>query len=490
LVVPGEVKPKQLPIGGPADDIAREGFSAKVVEDAGHRIDGHVSDPKVLLVVYVFFSRPTRFSSIISLTEGDRIIDTIGESRSPCSARIYQVAPNAKESSMKALSRRTFIKSGAVCAALGTSGQLPSLAAVSDNVSKDREVHFLFDGLALTPLEYSQLLVQIAKERGIKSDSYLAGGDVHKLEATFAKILGKESAVFVPTGTLANHLALRVLSEEKSRVLVQSESHIYCDSLDCVETLSHLNLIPLAEDRATFSLKEVEAAVKKAANGPYPLKVGAISIECPVRRKQGQVFNHEEMIRVSQFAREHGIKMHLDGARLFIASAYTGIAPAKYATLFDTVYISLYKYFNAATGAVLAGPTEVIERVAHARKVFGGGLLHAWPYTAVALHYADGFLERFRKAVAAARALFDILQKTPGFHLEPIPEGTNICRLQIPSTDGARYAANLKEKGILISPPRKNTAEVLLFVNESLNRRPPEELARAFVEAIPKNSIH
>jgi threonine aldolase len=391
-----------------------------------------------------------------------------------------------KELPMTGLTRRTFIKSGAVSAALGLNGRLLALAAAGENATSDQTVHFLFDGLPLTPLEYSQLLVQISNQPGIRSDSYLAGGSVQELETAFAKMLGKERGVFVPTGTLANHLALRVLSEGKSRVLVQSESHIYCDSLDCVETLSHLKMVPLAENRATFTLKEVEAAVQKAANGPFPLRVGAISIECPVRRQQGRVFNQDEMVRISRFAREHDIKMHLDGARLFIASAYTGITPAEYASLFDTVYISLYKYFNAATGAVLAGPAGVIERVAHARKLFGGGLLHAWPYTAVALYYADGFSERFRKAVAAARVLFDTLQKTSGFRLETVPEGTNICRLHLPTTDGARYAKNLKEKGILILPPRKNSAEILLYVNESLNRRSPEQLARAFVEALPQ----
>ena len=386
---------------------------------------------------------------------------------------------------MSRLSRRSFIKSSAVFAALGLNGRFASSAVAATKQTTDQAVHFRFDGLPLTPLEYSQLLVQIGKERGIESDSYLSGGSVAELESTFAKMLGKESAVFVPTGTLANHLALRVLSEGKSRVLVQSESHIYCDSLDCVETLSHLNMDPLAENRATFTLAEVEEAVRKAANGAYPLQVGAISIECPVRRKDGQVFNYEEMKRISQFAHEHDIKLHLDGARLYIASAYTGIAPAEYAAQFDTVYISLYKYFNAATGAVLAGPKKVIERVAHARKLFGGGLLHAWPYTSVALHYADGFLERFRKAVGVAQELFDTLQKKPGFRVEAIPEGTNVCQLRVPTRDGIQYAKNLKAKGISISTPRRNSQELLLFVNESLNRRSAQDLASAFVDALP-----
>jgi threonine aldolase len=388
---------------------------------------------------------------------------------------------------MNVLTRRNFIKIGAASATLGISSEFEPTARPSEgkNETSDTRVHFLSDGLMLTPLEYSQLLARISKERGIEPDTYLAGGSVAELETTLAKMLGKESAVFLPTGTLANHLALRVLCGEKSRVLVQSESHIYCDSLDCVETLSHLNLVPLAEGRATFTLKEVESAILRATNGPFPLQIGAISIECPVRRKKGEVFQYDEMRRIAAYAKERGIKLHLDGARLFIASAYTRISPAEYASLFDTVYISLYKYFGAGTGAVLAGPRTVIEKVSHARKLFGGGLLHAWPYTAVALHFADGFLDRFQKAVGVAHTLFEALGQHSGFRLEEIPQGTNICRLRVPAADLAQYVANLKKYDILLPPPRKGAEALVLVINESLNRRPAEELAKAFVAAIP-----
>jgi len=388
---------------------------------------------------------------------------------------------------MYTVSRRCFITSGVVGAAIGLSGEALRSAVSQEGraPTASEQVHFLFDGLMQTPLDYSQLLVRICKDRGIRADSYLSGGSVEELEKTFAKMLRKESAVFVPTGTLANHLALRVQCQGKSRVLVQSESHIYRDSLDCVETLSHLNLVPLADNKATFTLPQVQDAVLRATDGPFPLQVGAISIECPVRRMNGQVFDFEEMKRISQWARARDIKLHLDGARMFIASAYTGIAPEEYASLFDTVYVSLYKYFNAATGAVLAGPKKTIEQVAHARKLFGSGLLQAWPYTAVALHYADGFLERFRKAVANAQALFDALQQDGRIRVEPFPQGTNIYRLHLPKVNTEQYAQSLRKSGVLVRPPRKGSQELSLFINESLNRRSAPELAKAFLTALP-----
>ena len=97
----------------------------------------------------------------------------------------------------------------------------------------------------------------------------------------FARELKKDNSPFLPTGTLANHLALKCLASGKSRVLVQAESHIYRDSLDCVQTLSHLNLVPLAPSRATVTVQEIEAACRDAVQGPFPTPIGAIHWRAP-----------------------------------------------------------------------------------------------------------------------------------------------------------------------------------------------------------------
>src|SRR5436305_14179036 len=186
-------------------------------------------------------------------------------------------------------------------------------------------------------------------------DDYSRDGVVAKLEARMAELLGKEAAMFMPTGTLANHLALRLLARNGRRVLVQRESHLYCDEGDGAQQLSGLNLVPLAAGRAGFTLEEVLAEAAAPADARVAIPVGAISIETPVRRMDGAGFDFAEMRRIAGFAREHGLGLHLDGARLLIESAYTGVAPAAYAALFDTVYVSLYKYLNAAAGPVLAG---------------------------------------------------------------------------------------------------------------------------------------
>ena len=357
---------------------------------------------------------------------------------------------------------------------------------------QDSQVHFLGDGIGLAPLDYAELLVKLAKDGTATMDAYSYGGAVGELEGRFAKLLGKERAVFLATGTLANNLALRLLAAGKSRVLVQAESHIYNDSYDCVQTLSHLNVVPLASGQLGFTLDHVKEACRLAAQKPFPVDVGVISIECPIRRQYGQVFDFLEMKRIARLARKHGINMHLDGARLLIASAYTGIAPAKYAALFDTVYVSLYKGLNAASGAILAGPRRLIEQVARDRKVFGSGLCQAWPYAAVAGHYLPGFMDRFQKAIGVARSLFLLLEKQPQFRLEAFPGGTNIYKLHVDGIDPAKYRAALASNGILVreAEPDDYFRGVLLVVNETLNLRSASGLAELFIKSLSDVPIH
>ena len=284
--------------------------------------------------------------------------------------------------------RRTFLKAGIPATA-------PLLAQSSQPAPTDetRRVFLTGDGVNLTPAEYAQLLARITAS-GSKPDSYLKGGAVEELENRLAKMLGKERGLFLPTGTLANHLGVRLLAGSRKRVLVQEESHLYRDESDCAQALSGLNLVPLASGRATFTAREIADAVDRSGMPPYPVPVGAISIESPVRRMNGQAFDFGEMKKISAFAREKKIGLHLDGARMFLASAYTGIAPVAYSALFDTVYVSLYKYFNAPFGAVLTGPAALIEEASYLRRQFGGALAHGREPAAVALHYLDGFEDR------------------------------------------------------------------------------------------------
>jgi threonine aldolase len=344
-------------------------------------------------------------------------------------------------------------------------------------------VVFAGDGLNLSPAEYAGLLTAIAAKPSFHRDQYLKAGPVEELEHAMATLLGKERALFLPTGTLANHLAVRVLAGESRKALVQAESHLYRDEGDCAQLLSGLNLVPLGPGRTTLTAEEIAKAADEAAGPPYPAPVGAISIESPVRRTDGQVFDFEEMKKICAFARTRQIGTHLDGARMFLASAYTGISPAQYAALFDTVYVSMYKYFNAPFGAVLSGPASLIAKIEPLRHQFGSLIYQGWESAAVALHHLDGFSERYQTAVRNGEKLFQSLQTSGKFGIERVPSGSNIAKLRLASGGALdQLRDRLAEAGIRISAG-KGVTVANLFINETINRRPVEDIARAFMSA-------
>jgi len=352
-------------------------------------------------------------------------------------------------------------------------------------------VQFRSDGLGLSPAEYGRLLAEIAESRGIAVDDYSRGGVVSELEERMAALLGKEAAVFLPTGTLANHLAVRLLAQPGRRVLVQAESHLWNDEGDCAAQLSGLTLVPLAPGRATFTLAEVEAAVAGAPEMRVAVPVGAISIETPVRRVAGEAFDPGEMRRISAFARDHGIGLHLDGARLLLEAAYTGIALAETAALFDTVYVSLWKYLNAANGAILAGPRTLLDGLYHQRRMFGGSLPRAWPCAAVALYFLDGFAERFAEAVGVADRFCAALSEHERIAIERPPQATNVTILRVSGDGAAGLPERLLARGIAVRPARQvsqHGAEFTLQTNETILRRPLAEIVAGFTAALDEVS--
>lgn len=383
------------------------------------------------------------------------------------------------------IARREFLVGGMLPALAG--GVSAHAAERADAAVQDRTVQFHSDGLALSPADYARLLGRLAENPGIEVDNYSRDGVVALLEQQMATLLGKEMAVYLPTGTLANHLAVRLLAGGRRRVLVQQESHIYNDAGDGAQQLSGLTLVPLAPGLATFTLEQVESEVRRLETGRVHVAVGAISIESPVRRASGELFNFDEMQKISKFARAREIGLHLDGARLFLASAYTGVSPATYSALFDTVYVSLYKYFNSASGAILAGPRGLLENLYHERRMFGGGLSQVWPEAAVALHYLDGFADRYARAVTVAETLFQALAAHPRCRLDRRPHGTNVARLQVRGANAAFLPERLRTRAIAIGRAQGSAAEsagFVLLTNESLLRRPAPEIIGAFADAL------
>ncbi|RYG14823.1 MAG: hypothetical protein EON92_00515 [Burkholderiales bacterium] len=380
------------------------------------------------------------------------------------------------------MDRRQFLATSSVVLATPALGQV-SAGTPADARPLFKRVDFTSDGLGLDPAEYAILLQQAVMAGEVQADNYSNGGMIEALEQKFAGLLGKQAAMFVPTGTLANHIAVRKLAGDDRRVLVQAESHLYNDSGDCAQTLSGLNLIPLAEGRTGMALDEVSRWVERSARGRVEMKVGAISIETPVRRKDHASVGFEELQRICGYARERGIGLHLDGARLFNLPFHTGKTVKDYAALFDTVYVSLWKHFNGASGAILAGDARFIDGLFHTRRMFGGSLPHAWPQVALVSKYVEDYERQYAQAWGAADRVIGLLQAS-GFKTRKVPDGTSKFLLSLPAIAPEVLAERALRKGIVLPAGPPGATEVGLQVNATILRRSPETLAQTFVELL------
>ena len=380
------------------------------------------------------------------------------------------------------ISRRDLVQTMGATAGVAMLGGSAAAAAPGEDAAA-RAVHLSGDGVPLAPSEYASLLGRLCAGRDVAVDDYLLGGEIESFERHWAALLGKERAVFMPSGTLANQLALRALAGSKRRVLVPETSHVYNDTGDACQTLSGLTLLPLAPGAATFTRADVEAVLARTAGGRVATGVGAMLIESPIRRLTGRMFDWEEAKRVTAFARENGIGTHLDGARLFIASAYTGVSPAEYAAPFDTVYVSLWKYFNCGIGAILAGPAALLDGMFHVRRMFGGNLYHGWQAAVMARHYMDGFPARLGAAVRVSEDFYAAIGQHRRVRVERIPDGTNLAHVTLQDIDVSVVAKRLSARHIAM--PTNADAGVLTFrVNETWGRTTGADLARAFLQSV------
>ena len=358
-------------------------------------------------------------------------------------------------------------------------------APTQNSQLSSRAVVFRGDGEPKSPELMVKGLAEISDGGGIEGDSYSLGGVVEEVERRLADMLGMEAAVFMPTGTLANHLAIRNLSHGRPRAIVQEQSHVYHDIGDCVQQLSGINLVPLAYGRPYFTLGEVEAAIGTAIGGRVLTPVGAVVIESPVRRQHGQVMPFGVMREITEYCAAQGIGTHLDGARLFMMSAATGVSPSEYAALFDTVYVSLYKYFGAPFGAVLAGTEDFCRELYHDRRMFGGGLSSAALAAALALQGMDGFEARFGEAMSKAAGLFGELNGLGGLSVKAYEHGSNIFRLRLgEDVDTEQFIRELSERLVFVSADEYDSAKVHLTVNTTILRQTNDEIASAFEAAL------
>lgn len=343
-------------------------------------------------------------------------------------------------------------------------------------------VNFIYDGLALSPQEYLEKLQAVNTSQAIEPDFYGQGGATKALEEEFAKLTGKEKAIYLPTGTMANQLAIKLLNEGNTKAMVPENSHVYRDEADAAQSVHGKRLIPIGKGKPHPELSDLKNTVDYLTNKEvFYNGLGTVVIENPVRRSDGTVVPIETIEEISNYCKQQGYKMHLDGARIHLAMAYTGVSLSTYASYFDTVYISLYKYLNANGGAILCGDAKLIDQVSHQIKILGGTVFQNWNNTAIALHYLNGITTRWDKLVKAATVLISEVNSINGVKITAIKNGTNIYQLELDSNISLKELAIFLYKEHNIWVGRADEKGMVKFtINESLQTRSITEIVDAF----------
>lgn len=389
---------------------------------------------------------------------------------------------------MANFNRRRFLKATGLSAIPLVAPALPALASSPKKYSpqaNEKEVSFSGDGTLYDPASYLARLNEIHAKQPIALDFYGNGGSVTALEKKFAEITGKEKAIYMPTGTMANQLAIHVLSGENTKVFVQENSHVYRDEADAAQSVFNKRLIPVSKGQGIFTADDLKEVVEYHRKGEvFASGMGAVSIENPIRRVDGKVVPFEELKKISAYAKQQQFKLHLDGARLYLASAWTGVPIVEYASLFDTVYISLYKYLGASGGAMLCGDKATIDKMPHLIKIHGGNMFGNWNNAAMALYNIDTMEARLQQAKNRGEELFASLNKLPEIKISHVPGGTNIYTADISKNIKLMpfAMALMKEKIRTNRPPEDGVLR--LMVNETILNRDVDSIVASFKNAL------
>ena len=273
---------------------------------------------------------------------------------------------------------------------------------------------------------------------------------VAELEARIAKVLGKEAAVFVPSGTMANQLAIRVACGPGDEIVAHEDSHIIHYETGAPAALSGAMVRTVRGANGLFGADDVRAAIR-TRNVHHPVS-RMLVVENTQNRGGGTVWAMDRWERVAGAGREGGLHVHVDGARLFNACVAAGYAPGAFARHADSLSVCFSKGLGCPVGSALAGTAAFIERARRFRKMFGGGMRQSGLLAAAALHALANHVERLAVDHANARALAEGIAGIPGLRpiMEPARTPTNMVFFDVDpaACTGPGLCARLEALGV------------------------------------------
>ena len=330
-------------------------------------------------------------------------------------------------------------------------------------------------------------VVAEATEEDERLDQYGKGDRIERLEGRVAELLGKEAAVVMPSGTMAQQIALRIWSERRGirTVAFHPTCHLELHEEKGYERLHGLHAKLVGDPNALIALTDLEALGDPLA---------ALLLELPQRELGGRLPEWDDLVAQTSWARERGIAVHLDGARLWEAQPYYARPHSEIAALFDSVYVSFYKGLGGLAGAALAADSTTIAEARVWQRRHGGNLVTQHPFVVTAEAGLDARLDRMSSYVEHARAIATELATVPGLEVVPDPPQTPMFHLHLRGDADrlAEAAVSLAEERRVFlfaepsttSSPRWQRHEVM--VGETSLALAPAELRELYVEVLAR----
>jgi threonine aldolase len=299
---------------------------------------------------------------------------------------------------------------------------------------------------------------------------------VDRLQARCAELLGEEAALFVPSGTMSNQIAVRLHCQPGDELICDVESHIYNYEQGAFAQLSGVATRTVEGRYGVLSVEQLRDLIRP--DNEHMVRTRLVWIENTHNRGAGRVQPYQNLADICRWAEQNGLRRHLDGARLFNAAVASGIPVADWARHFDTVSVCFSKGLGAPVGSALAGPRDLIRLARRHRKVLGGGMRQAGIIAAGALYALENHVERLAGDHANAQRLAEAIRATAGLELQPPEIDTNMVIFCVDPAlaTAAEFVAKLQQSGVLVLAfgPTKIRAVTHLDVTEAEVRRAGE----------------
>ena len=291
---------------------------------------------------------------------------------------------------------------------------------------------------------------------------------VNALEARIAGILGKEAALYVPSGTMSNQLAVRVHCQPGDEFLCDANCHIYFYEQAAYAQLFGVAAHPVEGKHGVLELDQLVDGLRP--DNIHAARTRLLCLENTHNRGAGRILPLENVSALCGWAADNGLARHLDGARLFNAVVATGVPAHAWAEHFDTVSICFSKSLGAPVGSALCGSAEHIHKARRVRKALGGGMRQAGIIAAGALYALEHNVERLAEDHEKAKLLADAIRLSHGFVLDPDIVDTNIVIFRIDSIYGtaADLSARLADRGVLVNSMGRNRIRAVTHLDVSL----------------------